>query len=161
MASNDVQSAIHVESVRWDDPSAIALRDAMEIEMRVRYADRLELRAASHAIAEVDAIAYVGVAFTADRIPVGHVALRWLDGELELKRLFVAAAHRGAGVSVALIEATDAAAVRLGAKRIILQTGDRQPDAVRLYERAGYTPIPIFAPYEALTYSLCFEKQLA
>ncbi|MCU1689491.1 MAG: hypothetical protein JWN20_1419, partial [Jatrophihabitantaceae bacterium] len=106
-------------------------------------------------------IAYVGVAYTADGIPVGHAALRWLNGELELKRMFVAATHRGAGVSVALLKAIEEAAVRLGGKRIILQTGDRQPDAVRLYEKFGYTPIPIFAPYEALTYSLCFEKLLA
>jgi hypothetical protein len=39
-------------------------------------------------------------------------------------------------------------------------TGDRQPDAVRLYEREGYTPIPIFPPYEELPFSRCFEKVL-
>ncbi|WP_255359407.1 hypothetical protein [Frondihabitans sp. PAMC 28766] len=43
----------------------------------------------------------------------------------------------------------------------MLQTGDRQPDAVRLYERFGYTPIPVYEPYvEAIPFSLCYEKRL-
>jgi hypothetical protein len=34
----------------------------------------------------------------------------------------------------------------------------RQPDAVRLYEREGYTRIEIFPPYTSMTYSTCLEK---
>jgi len=68
------------------------------------------------------------------------------------------------------------AARALGSTRIILQTGDRQPDAVRLYgctavrlygctavrlyEREGYTRIPVFPPYEWLSFSICMEKVL-
>jgi GNAT superfamily N-acetyltransferase len=49
-----------------------------------------------------------------------------------------------------------------GARRLILQTGDRQPDAVALYERVGYTPIPIYEPYiETIPNSFCFEKVIA
>ena len=46
-------------------------------------------------------------------------------------------------------------------RRLILQTGDRQPEAVGLYEALGYTPIPIYDPYaETMPFSLCFEKTL-
>ncbi|MGD0062485.1 MAG: hypothetical protein ABSB76_03485 [Streptosporangiaceae bacterium] len=38
--------------------------------------------------------------------------------------------------------------------------GDRQPEAVAAYQRAGYTPIPVFPPYAELPFSLCFEKRL-
>ena len=49
-----------------------------------------------------------------------------------------------------------------GAKRLILQTGDRQPEAVDLYERTGYERIEIYEPYvTAFAFSLCFEKQLS
>jgi len=49
-----------------------------------------------------------------------------------------------------------------GALRLILQTGSKQPDAVALYEKIGYTPIPIYEPYiEAIPHSFCFEKLLA
>ena len=49
-----------------------------------------------------------------------------------------------------------------GAKRLILQTGDRQPEAVALFERAGYERIEIYEPYvTTFTFSRCFEKQLS
>lgn len=40
------------------------------------------------------------------------------------------------------------------------QTGDRQPDAVRLYERGGRTGIPIFPPYEWPVFSIRMERAL-
>lgn len=152
--------ALRVESVDWDHPDAVALRAAMEAEMVIRYADRLALRRVPRVQVEDGSVAHVAVVYAEDGQPVGHAALRWLDGELELKRMYVAPTHRGAGVSVALLCAIEAAAVALGGRRVILQTGDRQPDAVRLYEKLGYTPIPIYPPYEAQTYSLCFEKAI-
>lgn len=161
---------IAVESVAWDDPAAVALRDALRTEIRHRYADRILRRegiAADLAVA-AEAVVYTGVAYAAvgdgSRVPVGHVALRrWGDGttDVELKRMYVAPTHRGRGVSKALLHAVEQAATGLGAGRIVLQTGDRQPDAVRVYERDGYTRIPIFAPYEALTYSHCFAKTVS
>lgn len=45
-----------------------------------------------------------------------------------------------------------------GASRLILQSGDRQPEAARLYTGLGFTPIPVYAPYaELMPQSLCFE----
>ena len=41
-----------------------------------------------------------------------------------------------------------------------LETGDRQPGAIRLYERSGYRHIPPFGPYVAWSDSVCFEKPL-
>ena len=51
-------------------------------------------------------------------------------------------------------------AAERGAQRLILQTGDRQPEAVTLYERIGYTRIPIYAPYLEISFSQCFEKPI-
>jgi GNAT superfamily N-acetyltransferase len=136
----------------------------MASEMDRRYADQLAEPGGRDLTATVgvDAghVAYVAVARTEQGVSVGHAALRWNDGALELKRMYVAPAHRGTGVSVALLTAVEDAARALGGRRIILQTGDRQPDAVRLYERAGYTHVPIFPPYERLTFSTCMEKVL-
>ncbi|KLL12572.1 GNAT family N-acetyltransferase [Protofrankia sp. BMG5.30] len=153
--------SVNVESVNWDDPTAAAVRNAMAAELHLRYADRLATRPPSAGRAVVtETVAYTGVAYTADRLPVGHAALRWLGDDLELKGMYVAPSHRGRGVSTRLLAAVEQAAWDLGAGRIVLQTGDRQPDAERLYARAGYTRIPIFPPYEALTYSRCFQKLL-
>jgi GNAT superfamily N-acetyltransferase len=152
--SGIVALRFRVESVGWDDAAAVALREAMAAEIKIRYADRFINRKRVQA----ETVAYTAVAYTDDRLPVGHAALRWLGADLELKRMYVVPSHRGTGVSNALLSAVEQAAARLGGTRVLLQTGDRQPDAVRLYEKAGYTRIPIFAPYEAETYSHCFQK---
>jgi GNAT superfamily N-acetyltransferase len=147
---------VHVESVDWHDAAAVALREAMTAELRVRYADRFDDRVG----VEAGTVVYTGVAYTAERLPVGHAALRRLGEDLELKRMYVVPAHRGTGVSVALLAAAEQAAARLGAHRLLLHTGDRQPDAVRLYEKSGYTRVPVFPPYETQSCSLCFQKVL-
>ncbi|WP_326823376.1 GNAT family N-acetyltransferase [Streptosporangium sp. NBC_01756] len=162
-ASADRTDVIVVRSVGWDDAAAVALRDAMEEEMSARYADRLASKPdylPRGMNVESDSVAYTGVAYAGPDLPVGHIALRRLGVDLEIKRMYVAPSHRGAGVARALLAAAEDAARALGAVRVILQTGDRQPDAVRVYEREGYAPIPLFAPYERLEGSHCFEKPL-
>ncbi|GGO32230.1 GNAT family N-acetyltransferase [Micromonospora parathelypteridis] len=143
---------------RWDDRDAVALRTAMTGEMRQRYADRLSdpIHLPDAQAVAATSVAWTGVAYTADATPVGHAALRWHGPDLELKRMYVLPAHRGRGVAQALLDAIRETAGRLGAARIVLQTGDRQPDAIRRYEGAGYRPIPVFAPYDVLPYSRCF-----
>ncbi len=162
-ASAERTDVIEVRPVGWEEAAAVALREAMSEEMEARYADRLALSPdylPRGMEVTPEAVVYTGVAYAGADLPVGHVALRRLGADLELKRMFVAESHRGRGVARALLAAAEDAARALGASRIILHTGDRQPDAVRLYEREGYTAVPVFPPYERLAGSLCFEKPL-
>jgi GNAT superfamily N-acetyltransferase len=152
---------VTVVEVPWLDAAAVALRDAMAEEMHARYADRMRGGGVPAVLrVDDDAVAYTGVARDGAGRPVGHVAMRWLRGDLEVKRVYVTPEARGTGVAAALMVAAERAALVLGAARIVLQTGDRQPDAVRLYEKTGYTPVPVFAPYDELPFSLCFAKPL-
>ncbi|GAA3411580.1 GNAT family N-acetyltransferase [Streptosporangium vulgare] len=151
---------IEVRPVGWDDTAAVALRRAMTEEMDARYADVLAIMPSGMNV-EPETVVYTGVAYTAEGVAVGHVALRGLGDDVELKRMFVPPSHRGTRVARALLAAAEDAARALGAPRVVLQTGPRQPDAVRMYEREGYTPIPVFAPYDRLPGSLCFEKLLS
>ena len=41
----------------------------------------------------------------------------------------------------------------------MLETGDEQPDAMRFYEREGYTAIPAFGYYVDSDLSRCYEKR--
>lgn len=158
------------ESVAWDDPRAITLRAVMDVEMTERYAGYsaepesaavIARRQASLAVDPLQVQATVLV-LDADGTPLGHAALRLLRGDWEVKRVIVVDGVRGRGIGRALMNHLESLARAGGASRLILQTGDRQPDAVAVYERVGYTPIPIYEPYvETIPNSLCFEKVLS
>ncbi len=92
--------------------------------------------------------------------PIGHIALRRLGDDLEIKRMYVVPARRGGHVADDLLAEVEREARLIGAPRLILHTGDRQSAAVAFYRRHGYTPIDVYPPYEQLAYSLCFEKVL-
>ncbi|WP_290057919.1 GNAT family N-acetyltransferase [Amycolatopsis solani] len=81
-------------------------------------------------------------------------------GLSELKRMFVAPDVRGTGVPGALVAESERLALGQGALRLRLETGVRQPSAMRLYERAGYRRVPNFPPYEGDPESVCYEKAL-
>jgi GNAT superfamily N-acetyltransferase len=79
---------------------------------------------------------------------VGCGALRALgNGVAEVKRMYVPPTHRGRGISTHVLAGLEAAARRRGWTTLRLETGPRQPEAVGLYERAGYRPIPAFGAY--------------
>lgn len=95
-------------------------------------------------------------------VPVGCGAVRRLDESTgELKRMYVAAAHRGEGFGRRLIEALEGEARKLGLQRLILETGIRQLAAQALYRSHGFTTIPHYGEYclSAAT-SICLGKDL-
>jgi GNAT superfamily N-acetyltransferase len=93
--------------------------------------------------------------------PVGCGGIRYhADGIAELKRMYVLPAARRDGVARALLERLEQHAVTLGYSRVRLETGVRQPEAIALYESAGYEPIERYGHYRASPLSRCFEKRL-
>jgi GNAT superfamily N-acetyltransferase len=102
------------------------------------------------------------LAIDEDGEALGHIAVRRLGDEVELKRLIVLEAARGKGAATALLAECERVGREEGAARLILQTGDKQPEAVALYEKTGWTPIPVYEPYAAtMPWSFCFEKALS
>ncbi len=78
----------------------------------------------------------------------------------EIKRMYTVPAARRQGVSRALLARLETEAVGLGYRRLQLETGDRQPEAIALYEWAGYHRIPTYGQYEGDELSVCFAKDL-
>ena len=158
-------SAFALEHVGFDDPRAVALRAEMDAEMDVRYSPSRapQLEAEIHRVLQIDPATILSTVLAVDQdgVAVAHAALRRHGDDLEVKRVIVAAQRRGAGLGRLVMNELERIARNAGAPRLILQTGDRQPEAVALYVRLGYTPIPIFEPYAAvMPFSLCFEKSL-
>ena len=144
--------AVRIEEVPVDDPRAIALRGMLDEELDVRYRPaQPEDHALTAARAEAlrihphDVIATF-LAVDEDGTPLGHVMLRRLGADLELKRLIVPAVARRRGVGRALTAAVIERARAAGAGRVILQTGRQQPESIALYTAAGFTPIPVYEP---------------
>lgn len=93
--------------------------------------------------------------------PVGCGAVRQIKpGVAEIKRMYVDPAVRGRHVGRQIIEALEAHARQLGAKRIVLETGPRQPDAIAMYEHAGFVEIPLYGEYIGSQFSVCMAKDL-
>jgi putative acetyltransferase len=90
---------------------------------------------------------------------VGCGALRRLDSTTgEVKRMYVEPEVRGRGVAKQILDRLEAAARELTLNRLVLETGIHQADAIALYTRAGFRPVPCWDEYAGSSTSVCYEK---
>ncbi|MDJ0333810.1 GNAT family N-acetyltransferase [Salinibacterium sp. G-O1] len=147
-----------VREVEWGHPDSVAMRKGQRLDLDQRYGSP-DSEPGPHPTAAD--ITMFFVAYADDGEPIGSGALRKLDDEhAEIKRMFVHPAHRGSGAGPAILARLEQFARDRQWKRLVLETGHRQPDAVRFYEREGYSGIPKFGYYVDSPNSLCFEKVL-
>ena len=148
------------------DPQAqLVLRD-LEREYDARYGN-LFGEPASVEIARypADAFSAPGGTFLlleVDGAPVSAGAFMTIDATtVEFKRMWTRAAHRGRGLAKLALAELEAEARRRGFTRVVLSTGPRQPEAVRLYLSTGYTPL--FDPAQDAEQIVIhhFEKELS
>lgn len=140
-------TSLAVRRVPWDDPAPVELRAQMDAEIRPRYADLFPARPASAPAIDAGEIVLTLVAFDG-AVPAGTVSLKRTDGLGEVKRVFVAEPYRRLGLAKRLLDELEAAARDEGYDELVLETGERQPEAIALYEREGWTPIGPFGPYD-------------
>jgi GNAT superfamily N-acetyltransferase len=80
--------------------------------------------------------------------------------DAELKRMFTTPAARGRGVARRVLTAIEDSARERGCKRVILETGDRQPEAIALYVKCGYERIEDFGHYKGEEGVLSYARVL-
>jgi GNAT superfamily N-acetyltransferase len=151
---------ITVEPARLDQLEGERLAAALGAEMNQRYDDE----DTAPTVAAVEFSRPAGGTFLLARIegqPVGCIGLRRHDDDSgEIKRMYVTPAARQRGVGQVLLGAVEAQARRLGYRRIILETGVRQPEALALYESHGYDRIPNYGHWKDSPLSVCLAKEL-
>ena len=109
---------------------------------------------------KINAIKYVLVAYENDKA-VGCGAIKSFDeNSMEVKRMFVPLENRGKGVASLILKELENWAKELGNEKCVLETGYKQPEAIRLYEKNGYIKIPNYGQYIGMNNSVCFEKML-
>jgi putative acetyltransferase len=79
----------------------------------------------------------------------------------EIKRMYVRPHFRGRGFGKVILDYLASYASARGVILLRLETGIHQQEAIRLYERAGFSRIPPFGSYTNDPLSLCYERRLA
>ena len=139
---------------------ALALLAEAAAEARHRYPEEFDPAAPPPTNAPVASRGAFVIA-QRDGTAVACGALRPLDAQCaEVRRMFVTAAARRGGVARRVLEELEAHARQLGFRVLRLETGNRQPEAIALYEAAGFRRIPAFGPHVGDPYAVCFEKAL-
>lgn len=83
-----------------------------------------------------------------------------LDDAGEIKRMYVIPEARGRRIGASILDRLESEARALGLRRLLLETGERQVEAVALYQRTGFRRIERFGQYVDSPLSLCMEKSL-
>ena len=144
--------------VRTDakNPHFIALVQLLDDELAQRDG---QLHSFYHQFNQLDQIQLAVVAYN-EGVPVGCGALKRFDGQtMEIKRMFVLPEERGKGIATRILAELENWARELDCAKCVLETGKNQPEAIQLYLKCRYKPIPNYGQYVGIENSICFEKK--
>lgn len=109
---------------------------------------------------KTDAIKHAIVAYI-DGNAVGCGAIKEFGEEtMEIKRMFVHPEFRRLGIAKKILEQLEIWANELKYETCILETGNKQQEAVILYQKLGYEVIPNYGQYEKVESSICMQKKI-
>ena len=80
------------------------------------------------------------------------------DKTVEIKRMFVKEEYRGTKTASSILKSLENWASEKGFTKCVLETGNRQVEAIKFYKKAGYKSIPNYGQYTHMEDSNCFEK---
>jgi GNAT superfamily N-acetyltransferase len=143
---------------RYDDAVVHDLIEELQEEYVVRYGGRDDTPVDPEQFAPPTGSFLVAAQ---DGEPVGCGGLRRHDQvQVEVKRMFVRTPFRGRGLARVLLAALEDEARALGYRRILMESGTAQPEAMALYESSGYERIPGFGYYRDSPENRCYAKDL-
>jgi GNAT superfamily N-acetyltransferase len=154
--SRDVRWEVRREAL--DSPAARTLIAAVQQEYVHRYGGPDQTPLEPSEFAPPDGAFFVGYL---DGAPVACGGWRRHGPDAEIKRMYVVPQLRRRGLSRAMLAALESSAAEGGVRRMILETGTAQPEAIGLYLSAGYTLIPGFGIYAGEPECRSFCKYVA
>jgi GNAT superfamily N-acetyltransferase len=110
---------------------------------------------------KIDKIREIVVAYE-NEIAVGCGAFREYTANVaEIKRMFVRPEKRGRGIAGKILTELETWAKELKFSEFVLETGVKQPEAIRLYQKSGYINIPSYGQYLNVENSVCMKKLIS
>ncbi len=82
------------------------------------------------------------------------------DSSVEIKRMYTVPECREKGIASEIINNLELWASELSYEYCILETGKRQVEAVKFYQKKNYKNIANYGQYVGMANSLCFKKRL-
>ncbi|GAA4793690.1 MULTISPECIES: GNAT family N-acetyltransferase [Streptomyces] len=160
---------MQLRAIAFDHPDAVKLNDQVQLEYVERYGDgEGDVTPLEPSMFAPPSGLYL-IAYDGDR-PVATGGWRsqdanplgYTDGDAELKRMYVVPEARGLGLARRILAALEADARDAGRVRMVLETGDMQPEALALYASSGYLACEKkFGHYREYDSSRCMAKLLS
>ncbi|MET9464764.1 GNAT family N-acetyltransferase [Streptomyces sp. NPDC006544] len=158
---------IQLRVTSYDHPDAVKLNDQVQIEYQERYDGEGDVTFLDPAMFAPPRGLYL-LAYDASGTAIASGGWRaqeandegYADGDAELKRMYVVPEARGLGLARRILAALEADARAAGRRRMALETGDQQPEAIALYLSSGYALSAKFGHYRFHDSSRCMTKSL-
>ncbi len=165
MSDARVSTAVDLRTVPIDHPDAQVLIEEVQEVYVARYGGRDESPIDVAEFAPPSGTFWIGYV---DGDPVVSGAWRRRNDvealgsrvSAELKRMYVVPRGRGRGLARTMLAHLEATAAESGAEVMILETGSAQPEAMALYESAGYEPITSYGHYAWSPSNRCYARRL-
>jgi GNAT superfamily N-acetyltransferase len=149
---------MRIDVVKYEAPEAAELVEEVQQEYVLRYGGRDATPVDPAEFEPPNGLFLVGYL---DGVGVACGGWRSHGDDAEIKRMYVRPTARRSGVARAMLAELERTALAAGHRRIILETGSKQPEAVALYRSDGYTDIAPFGHYADAPQSIHLGKDLA
>lgn len=148
-----------IKLVRTDSDNADFRRLVSRLDEYLREKDGAD-HAFYNQFNSIDHIRNVVVAYEEEQAAGCGAFKQYDEQSAEIKRMFVDPDFRGRGIAGLILAELERWARELNFTRSILETGLRQTEAVKLYQKENYRVIPNYGQYIGVENSVCMEKEL-
>lgn len=153
-----LNGAVEIRVVAYDHPDAVALIGMVQQEYVIRYGGPDGTPVDPAEFAPPLGLFLIGY-LAGQPASCGGWRVR-ADGSVEVKRMYVVPAARGRGLARAMLAELELTAKRAGHRRMVLETGLNQPEAIALYRSSGYVDVPGFGYYADAPLAVHLGKSL-
>jgi len=150
-------NTIKLKRTNNNNPDFLSLIKLLDADLALRDGDLSPIYFKHNQLQPLDTVvlAYINHA------PVGCGCFKAFDAtSVEIKRMFVNPGERGKGIATIILKELETWAAEQGYTNAVLETGKKNPEAVAMYKKQGYTIINNYYPYINMPTSICFSKRL-